>query len=110
MHIIAYLAVVVLGLVAVCAAVLAARTQTAEWRRAAATIGFLVEVTAAYLLLPTFDEVPATFPATLLWDFRVSSLGTQVVLWSVLGLTYADLVARHGARSLPEPSPVPAAG
>ncbi|MBG0565886.1 CbtA family protein [Actinoplanes aureus] len=96
---IAYLAVVVLGLVAVWAAVLAARTQTDDWRRAlAATIGFLAVVTVAHLLLPTFDEVPDTFPATLLWDFRISSLGTQVVLWTALGLIFTALLARVPAR------------
>ena len=92
---IAYLAVVVLGLVAVWAAVLAARTQSHQWRRAVAgTAGFLVVVAIAYTLLPTFDEVPADFPATLLWNFRISSLGTQVVLWTALGLTFAGLLAR----------------
>ncbi|MEU4421037.1 CbtA family protein [Actinoplanes sp. NPDC024001] len=89
-----YLAVLVLGLVAVWTAVLAARTQRVEWRRAvAAVIGFLVVVTVAYLLLPTITEVPETFPATLLWDFRITSLGTQVVLWSALGLAFAALVS-----------------
>ncbi|MEV6302013.1 CbtA family protein [Actinoplanes sp. NPDC051861] len=90
---IAYLAAVALGLVAVWSAALAARTQNTDWRRAtAATLGFLAVVTVAHLLLPTFDEVPATFPATLLWNFRISSLGTQVVLWTTLGLTYAALL------------------
>lgn len=92
---IAYLAVVVLGLVAVWAGVLAARTQTHQWRRAVAgTGGFLIVVAIAYTLLPTFDEVPANFPATLLWDFRISSLGTQAVLWTSLGLAFAGLLAR----------------
>jgi hypothetical protein len=97
---IAYLAVVVLGLVAVWAAVLATRTQTHQWRRATAgAAGFLVVVTIAYTLLPTFDEVPAGFPATLLWDFRISSLGTQVVLWTTLGLTFAGLLDQLAHRT-----------
>ncbi|GAA4967553.1 CbtA family protein [Actinoplanes utahensis] len=108
----AYLAVLVLGLVAVWAGVLAARTQTHQWRRAAAgTAGFLTVVAIAYTLLPTFDEVPDDFPATLLWNFRISSLGTQVVLWTTLGLTYAgllnqlaDTLTRTGR---PEPATTP---
>ncbi|GAA1657537.1 CbtA family protein [Actinoplanes couchii] len=92
-----YLAVLVLGLVAVWAAVIAARTQTAEWRRAAAgAVAFLVVVAVAYLLLPDINEVPDTFPASLLWEFRVTSLGVQTVLWSVLGLAFGALVTPRG--------------
>jgi len=109
----AYLAVLVLGLVAVWAGVLAARTQTHQWRRATAGLtGFLVVVTVAYTLLPTFDEVPDDFPATLLWDFRISSLGTQVVLWTALGLTFAGLLNQLAHRNpatadQPEPAVTP---
>ncbi|HWS31757.1 MAG TPA: CbtA family protein [Actinoplanes sp.] len=107
---IAYLAVLILGLVAIWAAVLAARTQTHSWRRAAAgTITFLIVVTIAYTLLPTFDEVPDDFPATLLWNFRISSLGTQVTLWTALGLTYAGLLNHLATRSAqPAGTPEPA--
>ncbi|WP_433833518.1 CbtA family protein [Actinoplanes sp. CA-015351] len=95
---ITYLAMVVIGLVAVWAGVLAARTQAPEWRKALAGVaGFVVVVAIGYALLPSFDEVPETFPATLLWDFRLSSLGTQVVLWTVLGLAFTALLARAGA-------------
>ena len=97
-----YLAVVVIGLVAVWSAVLAARTQRAEWRRAAAgAAGFLVVVTVGYVLLPAVDEVPAGFPPTLLWDFRIASLGTQLVLWTGLGLTFAALLAGRDRRPAP---------
>ncbi|BEL05029.1 CbtA family protein [Actinoplanes sichuanensis] len=89
----AYLAVLALGLVAVWAAALAARTQTDQWRQATAgTAAFVVVVGIAYALLPTFHEVPDDFPATLLWDFRISSLGTQTILWTALGLTFAGLL------------------
>jgi hypothetical protein len=99
---VSYLAVLVIGLVAAWSAVLAARTQRAEWRQAAAAVaGFLVVVAVGYLLLPTFDEVPDDFPATLLWDFRFASLGTQVVLWTVLGVAYAALLTAGGRRSTP---------
>ncbi|GAA0451689.1 membrane protein [Actinoplanes capillaceus] len=96
----AYLAAVALGLAAVWAAALAARTQTHPWARAtAAAAAFGVVVTIAYTLLPTFDEVPADFPATLLWDFRIASLGTQTILWTTLGLGYAGLLARLAHRT-----------
>ncbi|WP_328474596.1 CbtA family protein [Actinoplanes sp. NBC_00393] len=97
-----YLAALVLGLIAVWAAVLAARTQRVEWRRAVgAVVGFLVVVAVAYLLLPTIEEVPETFPATLLWDFRVTSLGVQTVLWTVLGIAFAALVAPRATPAQP---------
>ncbi|GAA4606996.1 putative cobalt transporter CbtA [Actinoplanes octamycinicus] len=92
---ISYLALLALGLVAIWAGVLAARTQTQEWRRATAgTLAFLIVVTIAYTLLPATNEVPDTFPADLLWQFRLASLGTQVVLFSALGLAFAGLLHR----------------
>ncbi|MEU4160485.1 CbtA family protein [Actinoplanes sp. NPDC026670] len=97
-----YLAVLVLGLVAVWASVIAARTQTVEWRRAAAgVVAFLVVVSIAYLLLPDINEVPETFPASLLWDFRITSLGVQTVLWTVLGIAFGALVTPRGAPARP---------
>jgi predicted cobalt transporter CbtA len=97
---ISYLAIVVIGLVAVWAGVLAARSAragAAEWVRATAgVITFLLVVTIGYLLLPIIDEVPATFPASLLYNFRISSLGTQVLLWTALGLGFGALVGRLG--------------
>jgi len=100
---ISYVSMVVIGLVAVWAAVVASRSLRAgapEWLRAvAAAGGFLVVVAVGYVLLPSIHEVPDTFPAALLWDFRISSLGTQVTLWTGLGLTFAALVSRLSARS-----------
>jgi hypothetical protein len=49
---------------------------------------FLVLVAFLMLVLPGVDEVPEGFPASLLWEFRLSSLGTQAVLWSALGVGY----------------------
>jgi hypothetical protein len=97
-----YLAVLVLGLVAVWAAVIAGRTQRVEWLRAVVSVvSFLIVVAIAYLLLPTIQEVPDTFPAALLWDFRITSLGVQAVLWTALGLAYAALIAPKAAAAAP---------
>jgi hypothetical protein len=99
---ISYLSIVVIGLVAVWAGVVASRSlrSTApEWLRAiAAVAGFLIVVTVGYVLLPSIDEVPDTFPPSLLWNFRISSLGTQATLWVALGLAFAALLSRLGAR------------
>jgi predicted cobalt transporter CbtA len=99
---IGWLSVVVIGVVAVWAGVLASRSlrpDAPEWLRAAAALGgFLVVVAIGYVLLPTFDEVPDTFPASLLWTFRLASLGTQVTLWTALGLAFAALLDRLAKR------------
>jgi hypothetical protein len=39
----------------------------------------IIAVTAA---LPSIDEVPAAFPAALLWNFRIAALGMHAVLWT----------------------------
>ena len=44
--------------------------------------------------LPAIDEVPANFPASLLWKFRIASWETQAVLWAALGLLFGWLTER----------------
>ena len=43
------------------------------------------------------DEVPKDFPATLIWEFRLSSLGTQAVLWAAIGIGYGIAMQRATA-------------
>ncbi|MCW3813575.1 CbtA family protein [Micromonospora sp. DR5-3] len=105
-----YLAMVILGLVAVWAGALAYRSMRAgapQWSRCAAAVaGFLATVAVGYRALPSFNEVPANFPAGLLWDFRLASLGTQLVLWAGVGLAFAALLQRGQAKAAgSEPSP-----
>jgi hypothetical protein len=45
-------------------------------------------------LLPSLNEVPSAFPATLLWQFRISAMGIQLLLWTSIGLIFGALVAR----------------
>lgn len=98
---ISYLAILVIGLVAVWAGVVAKRTQAVEWRQPiAAVLGFLVVVVVGYVLLPNINEVPAAFPPDLLWSFRLASLGTQAVLWTVLGLAFAALLMTGRRKAL----------
>jgi predicted cobalt transporter CbtA len=58
---------------------------------------FVAAIAVAYLVMPGVNEVPAAFPATVLWRFRLASLGTQVVLWTVIGLVFGSLTERHEA-------------
>jgi hypothetical protein len=67
---------------------------------------YLVAVTVVMLILPTIDETPGPvrddagniviggFPAGDLYEFRLYSLGTQVVLWTTIGLVFAPMAAR----------------
>ncbi|MCI0600696.1 MAG: CbtA family protein, partial [Beijerinckiaceae bacterium] len=41
--------------------------------------------------LPPVDEVPAGFPASALWNFRIASLTARAVLWGALGLTFGAM-------------------
>lgn len=97
-----WLATVVLGLVAVVVAMIVAKVVANQefrtMRIAAPVAAFLVVVQLGYLVLPTIDEVGDDFPATLLWDFRVSSLFVQVTLWAALGFAFAFLTERAARR------------
>ncbi|WP_328417632.1 CbtA family protein [Micromonospora sp. NBC_00389] len=103
-----YLLMVVLGLVAVWAGSLGYRALgdgAPQWLRATTALGgFLLVTAVSYVVLPSFQEVPDDFPAALLWDFRLASLGTQVVLWTGIGLLFAALMnheRRRGTASAP---------
>ena len=74
---------------------LASRTGARAGRAPAAGIGlYLLVVLAAGLAMPVVDEVPADFPATTLWSFRVASLGMQAVIWALLGTVFAATATR----------------
>ncbi|MFI9592626.1 CbtA family protein [Nonomuraea sp. NPDC052265] len=85
-----YVVMVLVGLAAIAIAVATARRITAgPWARwVGAVAAFLVPVVAAWWLLPTVDEVPDGFPATLLWQFRLASIGTQLVFWTAFGVLF----------------------
>ncbi|HET9255070.1 MAG TPA: CbtA family protein [Pseudonocardiaceae bacterium] len=56
---------------------------------------FIAAVTVTQFLFPTINEVPEGFPATVLWNFRIASLGTQLVIWATIGLLFGPLVYRR---------------
>ncbi|MGW3013378.1 CbtA family protein [Streptomyces sp. NPDC001219] len=55
---------------------------------------FVVAIGLAYAFLPGYDNVPAGFPGTLLWQFRMSALAIQLVLWAAFGLVFGHLAER----------------
>ncbi|MFD9871195.1 CbtA family protein [Streptomyces niveus] len=57
--------------------------------------GYVVVMAVACLLLPAnTDAVKETFPAALLWEFRLASLAVQAVLWTAFGLIFGALAER----------------
>ena len=65
------------------------RPDAPPWARPLAGAGTFIAVAGGLALaLPGVQEVPAGFPAPLIWEFRLSSLGTQAVLWAALGIGY----------------------
>lgn len=65
----------------------------------AAVLGYVMAVWAAGALLPDFHEVPEAFPAQSLWEFRIASVGTQAVLWAIIGIAFAVLLERAEQRA-----------
>ncbi len=104
-----YLVMVVASVLLAVAATYLGRGLTSRlgaWNAAlVAAAVFVVAVAAVQFLLPDINEVPDAFPATVLWEFRVASLGTQLVMWATIGLLFGALVARavtnEAARGMP---------
>ncbi|MBB2913749.1 putative cobalt transporter CbtA [Streptosporangium becharense] len=93
-----YLVAVAVGILSVAAGAATHRYASAAepWLRwLAAGAAVLVPVAAAWILLPEIAEVPEGFPADLLWDFRVASLGTQAVFWTGVGALFAFAARRR---------------
>lgn len=107
-----WVAAVVLGLLAVAAAVAAYRALAASdtLRLVAGVAAFVVVTTVGYVLLPGVNEVADDFPATLLWNFRVASLAETTTLWVSLGLAFAALTEFASRGSTPVVDQVPTAG
>jgi hypothetical protein len=59
-----------------------------------AIAGYIVLVVIAGVLMPGLDEIPKGFDPDVLWDFRVATLGTHVVLYTTLGLGFGALAER----------------
>lgn len=82
---------------------LAARHGT--WNGALlATIAYLVVIAVIGLALPTINEVPEGFPADLLWQFRLATLGLQAVLWAVIGLGFGAWMAQSAPGTAGRPA------
>lgn len=99
----AYFAMVGLSLLAVLVAWRAARALrergvAAPARHLAVGLGLVLVVAVMFLALPDAPS-PGGFPAGLLWDFRLSSFGTQLVFWTGLGVAFGLLCERANRRA-----------
>jgi hypothetical protein len=57
---------------------------------------FLLIMGIVSYALPVVDEVPAGFPVTLMWRFRVAAVGIQGIMWATLGIAFGWLTERDG--------------
>jgi predicted cobalt transporter CbtA len=105
-----YLVAVLSSVVLAGAAVWLARRLAARlggwnaWLLAAGT--YVAVVAVVFVLLPNVAETPepmrnasgviiySGFPADVLYEFRLLSLGTQLVVWVTIGLVFATLAGR----------------
>jgi predicted cobalt transporter CbtA len=60
---------------------------------------YIVAVVLFALAMPPLNEVPEGFPAVVLWQFRMASLGAQAITWTVIGLSFGAWVERDVAQS-----------
>jgi hypothetical protein len=93
-----YLAILLIGLLVAAGVLWLAgrlRERFESWNATLlALLAGIVVVGVAYAVLPHIDETPPDFPATVLWQFRVSALAAQVALWATLGLVFGALTER----------------
>jgi predicted cobalt transporter CbtA len=93
-------------------------SRLGAWNATLAAGGaYVVAIAVVMLILPTIDETPGVlrddagaiifegFPADDLYQFRLYSLGTQVVMWATIGLVFAALVSRLLESQRKEPTP-----
>jgi hypothetical protein len=108
-----YLVMIVLSVAAIVLA-LAIRTRirrrVGDWNATLLVAGgYIVAMVVCYLALPGVNEVPqqaingvvsavtdagVTFPPAVLWNFRVASIGIQLVMWTTIALGFGA-AAQH---------------
>jgi predicted cobalt transporter CbtA len=73
-----------------------------------AAAAYLLVVIVVGLALPAVNEVLKQFPAVVLWQFRVASLGSQLIMWTTIGLVFGAVSERaHQRAELTSVTPAP---
>lgn len=92
----AYLVMVAVSLAAMIGAFVLRQRLTKDYGSWYATIlaaaAYVVVVVAFYIILPNVNETPEDFPAVVLYDFRMASVGTWAIIWGTLGLLFGYVV------------------
>ncbi|MFT4134407.1 CbtA family protein [Labrys sp. (in: a-proteobacteria)] len=87
-----YFGLILLSLVTMAAALGTANRLAASLGRWNANLvgvaAYLAVMVVAMQILPTVNDIPADFSATVLWKFRIASLGIHAVLWATLGIAF----------------------
>lgn len=115
-----YLVMVLASVVLTIGTVWLARRLTARFgvgnARLLAAGSYLVAIVVVAMLLPSFDETPGPlrdaagtiiypgFPADVLYEFRLVSLATQLVLWASIGLVFSMVASRLLSERAPSPA------
>ncbi|MEW6476212.1 MAG: CbtA family protein [Actinomycetota bacterium] len=94
-----YLALIFLSLVVLSAgARLSTRLRQRQWvdheRLIAVGLAVVVPLGVLCAALPPFPD-PIEIPANLLWRFRIASLGGNLLLWTVLAVTFGAAAVRR---------------
>ena len=59
-----------------------------------ALCAFVLVGAIASMVMPAVSETPADFPAAVLWEFRLASIGVQALIWATIGLGFGALMGR----------------
>jgi Probable cobalt transporter subunit (CbtA) len=88
----AMLAISLLAMTLTATLALAFSARLGSWNATLVSAAVFVAVSGiAALTLPPVDEIPVNFPASVLWNFRLASIGARAVLWAALGLTFGGM-------------------
>ena len=82
-----------------CMKKLRARGMDAPRRRLTVGAGLVIVIGALFVTLPAAPSTDG-FPFGVLWAFRLSSFGTQLVFWTGLGLLFGVLCERAGRKGV----------
>jgi hypothetical protein len=66
-----------------------------------AIAAFVVLSGIGMLLMPGLNEIPRGFDPDVIWDFRVATLGTHIVLYATLGVGFGALAERWLTGAVP---------
>lgn len=96
-----YFSMILISLATMVAAGMLRRRLLPKWGAWDAALisgaAYVVVVLVVALLMPSVNEVPEGFPASVLWQFRMASLGAQLIMWGTIGLLFGRLTERAAA-------------